>query len=414
MSRRAPVAAAVALALALGPAFGGSPTVTAPRPAVPVAAAAPGATAGEAAEIRLDRDGFRLAVPPYAFQFPFDHAAHPAFRSEWWYYTGHLRARDRRFGYELTFFRIAVPASGGHGSASGGSAWRARQVLFRHLALTDETGKRFRFDDRAERQALDLAGADSTRFLVWVGDDYAGLEGDRTTHRLVGHAQDFALDLRLTPERPPVVHGRDGVSQKSAGEGRASHYYSFTRMATRGRLELGDDTLAVEGLTWMDHEFGSANLSNTHTGWDWFSVQLSDGSDLMLYRMRTVDGRLDTCSSGTIVEPDGRSRSLTFRDFASRSAGEWVSPRTGGRYPGGWWDVRVPGDSLQLRLTPTLEDQELVAASMGGIAYWEGSVQVSGKRAGKEVSGQGYVELTGYVGPSPFQTARLDSLRRVR
>jgi predicted secreted hydrolase len=158
------------------------------------------------------------------------------------------------------------------------------------LALTDESGKRFRFDDKAERQALDLAGADSTRYLVWVGDDYAGLEADRSTHRLVGHAPEFALDLELTPERPPVIHGRDGVSQKSAGLGNASHYYSFTRLATRGRLVLGADTLAVEGLSWMDHEFGSDQMRNTHTGWDWFSVQLADGRDLMLYRLRTVDG----------------------------------------------------------------------------------------------------------------------------
>ena len=405
MSRRALVVAGVALAIA--PALAAQ---DAARPAAP-APAATAATAGGADAVRLDRDGFRLAVPPYAFQFPYDHAAHPGYRTEWWYYTGHLRAGDRRFGYELTFFRLALPTRVTRG---GASAWRAQQVLFRHFALTDETGKRFQFDDRAERQALDLAGADSTRYLVWVGDDYAGLETDRATHRLVGHAPGFGLDLRLTPERPPVVHGRDGVSQKSAGEGNASHYYSITRLGTRGRLTLGDDTLAVEGLSWMDHEFGSANLGSTHTGWDWFAVQLSDGRDVMLYRMRAVNGRIDTCSSGTIVEPDGRSRSLAFGDFESRPVSEWVSHRTGGRYPGGWWDVRVPGDSLQLRLTPTLEDQELVVASMGGLAYWEGSVRVSGKRAGQVVTGQGYVELTGYVGPSPFQAAWVDSLRRVR
>jgi predicted secreted hydrolase len=377
-------------------------------PRAPDAAPAPNATRGAPTAIRLDREGFRLAVPPYAFQFPQDHAAHPMFRTEWWYYTGHLSAGDRRFGYELTFFRIALPVRGG-----GKSAWRARHVLFRHLALTDETTKRFRFDDRAERQALDLAGADSSRYLVWLGDDYAGLEPDRTSHRLVGTAPEFALDLRLTPERPPVIHGRDGVSQKTAGEGNASHYYSLTRLSTRGRLVLGDDTLAVEGLSWMDHEFGSDQLRDTHTGWDWFSVQLSDGRDLMLYRLRTVDGRLDTCSSGTVVEPDGRPRTLAFDEFDTRTRGQWVSPRTGGRYPSGW-DVRVPGEALDLRLSPTVDDQELLAKSMGGIAYWEGSVRVSGSSAGQPVTGSGYVELTGYVGLSPFQTSRLDSLRRVR
>jgi predicted secreted hydrolase len=361
---------------------------------------------------RLDADGFRLAVPPYAFQFPSDHAAHPTFRTEWWYYTGHLRAGERSFGYELTFFRVAIPVHGG-APAGSSSAWRARQVIFRHLALTDETGKRFRFDDRAERQALDLAGADTTRYLVWLGDDYAGLEADRNTHRLVGRALGFSLDLHLTPGRPPVVHGHDGVSQKSAGEGNASHYYSSTRLATRGRLVVGDDTLAVEGLSWMDHEFGSAHMRDTHTGWDWFSVQLADGRDLMLYRMRTVDGRVDTCSSGTIVDADGRTRPLSIREFETGRLGEWVSPRTGGRYPSGW-ELRVPGEGLKLRLEPTLADQELVAPTMGGVAYWEGSVRVSGTDAGQPVRGEGYVELTGYAGRSPFQPAGLDSVRRVR
>jgi len=248
---------------------------------------------------------------------------------------------------------------------------------------------------------------------VWLGDDYAGLEPDRVTHRLVAAAPEFAIDLRLKSERPPVIHGRDGVSQKSAGEGNASHYYSLTRLTTKGRLTLGKDTLAVEGLSWMDHEFGSARLSSTHTGWDWFSVQLSDGRDLMLYRMRMVDGRLDTCSSGTIVEPDGGTHHLTVNDFDSHAVAQWVSPKTSGRYPGGWWQVNVPGDSLELRLTPALEDQELVSATMGGLAYWEGSVRVTGRHAGQTVTGQGYVELTGYVGPSPFQTAWVDSLGQV-
>jgi len=160
----------------------------------------------------------------------------------------------------------------------------------------------------------------------------------------------------------------------------------------------------------MDHEFGSARLSSTHTGWDWFSVQLSDGRDLMLYRMRMVDGRLDTCSSGTVVEPDGGVRHLAVGDFDSRAVAQWVSPNTGGRYPGGWWQVSVPGESLELRLTPAVEDQELVAASMGGLTYCEGSVRVTGKSGGQTVTGQGYFELTGYVGPSPFQVARVDSL----
>lgn len=343
-----------------------------------------------------DEDGFRLAVPPYAFTFPQDHAAHPSFRIEWWYYTGHLRAGGRRFGYELTFFRVALPPA-----APGGSAWRARHLIFRHMALTDERGRRFLDDERSERQALDLAGADSTRYLVWIGDDHVGLESDRLTHRLYSRSESFTLDLRAVPRKPPVIHGAGGVSQKSAGVGNASHYYSLTRLETSGRLVLDGDTLAVEGMSWMDHEFSSDRMRGTHTGWDWFSLQLADGRDLMLYRLRQRDGGIEPLSSGTVVEADGRTRTLRLADFDIRATGSWTSPRTGGRYPSGWV-IRVPGERLEVRLEPVLADQELFVRGMGGIAYWEGAVRVTGTADGRPVTGDGYVELTGYAGRTPF------------
>lgn len=352
---------------------------------------------GAAAPVPRDPDGFRLAVPPWTFQFPQDHAAHPEFRTEWWYYTGHLRAGERTFGYEVTFFRVALPGTGG----ASASAWRTRHVIFRHAALTDDGARRFRSDDRAERAALDLAGADSTRYLVWLGDDYAGLDADRRTHRVVAKASDFALDLRLEPKKPPVLHGANGVSQKSAGEGNASHYYSLTRLDTRGRLVRDGDTLSVTGQSWMDHEFSSGRMSETLAGWDWFSVQLDDGRELMLYQMREKQGGVGPFSSGTLVEADGRTRHLAREAFEVRPLGQWKSPHTGGTYPSGW-RVRLPGEELELTLTPTLADQELVAETMRGIAYWEGRVRIAGTQRQKPLSGEGYVELTGYSGPSPF------------
>lgn len=380
------------------------------RPAVPVARAllvslallgVAAAPAGPPA-VPTDAEGFRLAVAPYDFQFPIDHASHPNYRIEWWYYTGHLRSAQRRFGYELTFFRLGVPAGS---NAKSGSAWRANHLMFRHLTLTDESGDRFYSDEQSERAALDLAGADSTRYLVWIGDDYAGLEPDRSTHRLVAAAPGadtpFSLDLRLVPEKPPVIHGERGVSQKSAGVGNASHYYSLTRLSTKGRLVLGRDTLAVQGRSWMDHEFSSDRLRDTHTGWDWFSVQLADGRDLMLYRLRLKGGGLEPLSSGTLVEADGRTSTVRYADFDTGPTGEWKSPRTGARYPSGWV-VRLPRYGIELQLEPTVKDQELWVQSMGGLAYWEGSVRVTGTSAGKPVTGEGYVELTGYAGRTPF------------
>jgi len=347
---------------------------------------------------RFDADGFRLAVPPWRFEFPRDHAAHPAFRTEWWYYTGHLHAGGRPFGFEVTFFRVALP---GPAPGPASSAWRARHVVFRHLALTDERAGRFRHDERAERAALGLAGADSARYDVWLGDDRATLAADGRTHLVRAGGSGVTLDLALVPRKPPVIHGRDGVSQKAAGEGNASHYASLTRLEASGRLVLDGDTLAVRGRAWMDHEFASDGLRGTHTGWDWFSVQLDDGEDLMLYRLRRRDGSVEPASSGTWVAADGRARHLPLEAFEVQPLGEWRSPRTGGRYPSGW-RLRLPGERLELTLTPVLADQELVVESMGGLAYWEGRVRVAGRRGERRVSGEGYVELTGYAGPPPF------------
>ena len=343
-----------------------------------------------------DADGFRLAVPPYTYRFPADHAAHRDYRIEWWYYTGHLHSGARRFGYELTFFRVGVP-----GVARSRSAWRTNQILFRHLALTDEQGRRFLSDERSERQALGLAGADTAAYRVWIGDERAGLEPDGRTHRLVARADAFAFDLALVPEKPPAIHGEGGVSQKSAGVGNASHYYSYTRLATRGRLTLGRDTLAVEGRSWMDHEFSSDRLSATHAGWDWFSVQLDDGRELMLYQLRLKDGTVEPLSSGTIVERDGRVRTIAREDFRVMPTGRWRSPRTGAEYPSGW-RLTLPGESAELEVAPVLADQELVARGMGNVVYWEGSCRVSGRWDGRAVTGLGYTELTGYTGRSPY------------
>lgn len=359
-------------------------------------------TAAAPAPAPRDSSGFLLAVPPYTYSFPRDHASHPGFRTEWWYYTGHLSNGRRDFGYELTFFRVGLPGAGQPGlRPSSRSAWRARDVMFVHLALTDEKGGKFRFHDAARRPALGVAGADSARYSVWLEQSFARLAPDGRTHELRGVAGDFEFALTLDEGKPPVAHGVGGVSQKSAGVGNASHYYSLTRMPTRGRLRIGDDTLAVSGTSWMDHEFGSGAMSETHSGWDWFSIQLGDGRELMLYQLRLKNGGVEPLSSGTLVEADGRSRHLPRSAFGIKPTGTWKSPRTAAVYPSGW-QVELPGEGLSLTITPSVADQELTATGMGGVVYWEGSVRVSGRSRGAAVTGKGYVELTGYTGRAPF------------
>jgi predicted secreted hydrolase len=349
-------------------------------------------------------DAFQLALPGYRYVFPRDHASHPAFATEWWYYTGHLRSgQGRRFGYQLTFFRQALTPR----LAARSSKWAARDVIFAHLAITDEKRERFYFTDRIARAAVGLAGAQTQTPHVWIGDWTMRIGAQQTlraqgqmrssndensdTPRMSTHA---ALDLTQKPLKPPIVHGQNGVSQKSPGRGRASHYYSWTRLATRGTLRLDGETFKVEGQSWFDHEFGSNQMARDQVGWDWFSLQLNDGRELMLYRMRLRNGKTDPYSSGTIVEKNGRSRHLNNNEFTIESLATWQAAG-GAKYPSRW-RLSIAREDFQLEVEPTVADQELKTRGISGITYWEGSARVSGTQRGQVVNGQAYVELTGY------------------
>ncbi|MFN3649179.1 MAG: lipocalin-like domain-containing protein [Armatimonadota bacterium] len=338
---------------------------------------------------------YRLALPPYQFQFPRDHAAHPEYQTEWWYYTGHLRQGDRKLGYELTFFQVGIDPA----RRSSRSAWALHTLYFAHFALTDENGKRFHLAETIGRPALGMAGAATDRYHVWIDDWSARLVSD-DTHHLRASGDGYSIDLRLTERKPPVVHGFNGVSQKAAGAGRASHYYSMTRLETSGTLTLGEERIPVTGVSWMDHEFGSNQLTEEQLGWDWFSLQLDNNRELMLYVLRRKDGSLEPYSSGTMVHADGTWKHLPLQAYRIDATGQWKSPRTGAVYPAGW-RVEVPGEKLSLTVTPTVADQEVMTEGTAGVVYWEGSVEVAGQDQGRPVTGVGYVELTGYTGPVP-------------
>ena len=333
---------------------------------------------------------FRRAVPGYEFRFPADHAAHPDFRTEWWYYTGHLATADGRiFGFQLTFFRHALRRP----DKTRSSRWALHTLYFAHFAVTDEEGGAFRFQEKVNRGSLGLAGAETSRYLVWVEDWSARLEGQ--THRLKAGREEMGLDLALGPGKRPVVHGKNGVSQKAEGEGYASHYYSITRLAVSGTLSWQGQSYPVTGEAWMDHEFGSNQLRDYQVGWDWFSVQLDSGAELMLYLIRHRDGRIDPTSSGTFVRPDGTAEHLPLSAFQVDVLGSWRSPKSGVTYPSGW-RLKVPSQELDLTLTPTLANQELTTQKSTLVNYWEGSVRITGTVAGTPAQGRGYVELTGY------------------
>lgn len=344
-------------------------------------------------------DSFARAERPRPFSFPADHAAHPQYRTEWWYYTGIVRSGTRTFGYELTFFRVGLTPS----LQGRSSHWAARDVLFAHFAVTDVERRRFSYSQKTGRPVLGLAGYSPDHLDVFIGPsgsrDHWSVRLENGAMRLRARAGGDALDLTLKAGRPPVPNGTGGLSRKGPGAGNANYYYSVPRLVTTGVLTSDGRRYPVHGMTWMDHEWGTSELTPNHKGWDWFSLRLSDGSDLMLYVLRDARGRPTGYSSGTVVQKNGAARTLKSGDFTVRAAGRWRSPATRAVYPSGWI-LTLPGQKLRVSVTPLLKDQELVTTRTTGVAYWEGAVKASGSSLGRAVTGEGYVELTGYAGAS--------------
>lgn len=331
--------------------------------------------------------GFLVADEPREWSFPADHAAHPGYQTEWWYFTGHVQDLERRtLGFELTFFRFALTDE----VVASTSEWRARDLIVAHLAVTDVDGQRFLLDERVQRAAAGLAGASTERMDVWAGPWRAEFRDG--TFRIDAQGEGLGLDLELTPLKPPVLHGPGGVSRKTDA-GDASYYYSMPRLATRGRIRVGDEERIVDGDTWMDHEFFSHRNPQEGLGWDWFSVRLEDGRDLMLYLVRSPEG--GAFRFGTVVEVDGTSRPLDITGMTLTPGERWTSPDTGATYPV-TWRIDVPAEALVLETRALMDEQEILAEASVGFAYWEGLTRFTGTFAGEAIAGHGYVELTGY------------------
>lgn len=337
-------------------------------------------------------EGFMRADGPRPLIFPADFGAHPNYRTEWWYYTGNLETADgRHFGYELTFFRVALVPE--EQAFPRESKWATNQVYMAHFALTNVEGDEFYAFQRYSRGAAGLAGAQADPYRVWLEDWRVEQIADNVFTLHAANAY-LAIDFELTDGKGPVLHGEDGYSQKGPEAGNASYYYSQTRLETEGSIRIGQETFEVTGLSWKDHEYSTNVMSAGQVGWDWFSIQLDDGYELMLYQIRRADGSADPFSSGTLIFPDGSTRTLTREDFSVEPQGTWHSPHSGADYPMGWI-VSIPEEDLELELTPYLEDQELNLTTI----YWEGAVHIVGTHKGGPVTGSGYVELTGYAAP---------------
>jgi len=381
------------LAAIVGAWLGASAAVAAP-PATPGVVPGPAPAAG-----------FAQALQARTFVFPRDHGPHREYRQEWWYVTGNLDSTaGERFGFELTFFRFALqPPTAAHGAAGAvtaltdASAWRTDQIYMAHFAITDVARQRFRFMQKLSREALDLAGARTAPLRVWIddwsldmGEDGASA-GQAAPWVLKAAEPGYAIELTLAPQSAPVLNGEAGLSRKSDTPGDASYYYSIPRLLVRGRLLRGGEALDVQGLAWLDREWGSGGLGATEAGWDWFALQLSDGSSLMFYALRDRTGARDVHSAGTWIPAGGTARGLASGAVDIEVRERWRNS-AGERYPSRW-HIRVPELALELDVRPVLADQELKTRPR----YWEGAVDVSGKRAGQSLGGRGYVELVGYA-----------------
>lgn len=334
---------------------------------------------------------YQVALPGRNISFPRDHFSHPDFKTEWWYYTGHLETEGgKKYGYQVTFFRFGL-----RDRQEKAKPHLFTELYMAHFAISDKKQKKFLFRERTNRGYGDRAGASVHRYLVW-NEDWK-VEGRGEVHAIQVRDRDTILRLHLTPLKPPVLHGEKGLSQKGKGRGRASYYYSFTRLKTEGELAIAGKKEKVRGLSWMDHEFSTNQLREDQVGWDWFSIQLENKTEIMLYLIRQKDGSPDSYSSGTLVYENGTTRHLTINDFRVEVLEKWKSPKSGGNYPMRW-KVTIPAEEVVLEIIPFFPGQELDTRKSTRVTYWEGAVRVRGSHRKKAIQGLGYVEMTGYVG----------------
>jgi len=319
---------------------------------------------------------FAAAPDRSNISFPRDHGAHLDAPVEWWYYTGHLKdLAGREYGFQLTFFRV-------------------REMHLAHFAWSDASRRSFRYEEKTHLALPGIASAAVGRLAVanedWSAEELGG------THRLHAAGRGWDLSLALRALKPPVVHGADDLLRKGPGANEYSRYVSITRLAATGTMRNGPVTDSLSGTAWFDHEWGPGVLPAEAEGWAWFSLQLDDGSDLMLYRMRARGGGATAFSSGTFVPAAGSPRTIAWQDIALAETAFWKSPRSGARYPARW-TLAVASLGLDVTVEPLLSDQELVTEQSTGVIYWEGACRVRGASRGRPVAGRAYAELTGYA-----------------
>ncbi|MBW2409471.1 MAG: carotenoid 1,2-hydratase [Deltaproteobacteria bacterium] len=357
--------------------------------------------------IILAAGGFALAqeqseylsvTGPCNLEFPGDHGPHFGYRTEWWYYTGNLTSeKGSPYGFQFTIFRSQISPPGFEKKwPQPSSAWRTQQIYLGHVAVTDISGKQHLQGEKTARAALGLSAAAHTRAITDIFIDDWSIRITPDSHILKVTTDDFKYEFYLLPEKIPVMHGDAGYSRKGSRTDQASCYYSFTRLKTEGIITVDGKTESVSGFSWMDHEYSTAALDPGLVGWDWFSLQLSDNTEVMLYLLRAKNGKIHPASSGSRVNANGEVLHLAQNDFNVKVSKTWRSPQTDAVYPA-HWRIQIPSLALDLIVSPNLPDQEMRTWQSTGVTYWEGSVSLTGTKQDQSLTGQGYVELTGYA-----------------
>ena len=361
-----------------------------------------------------DTEGYTQALGPREFVFPDDHGVHPGFKTEWWYYTGNLFTEEgRQFGYQFTIFRNQLSPSDEDFArinqkesaqmnleltSTNDSEWSTNQLYLAHFAISDVSKRDHVFNERYSRGTAGLAGASVDPYRIWLEDweitrvtDLKATD-ERFPVRIKAEMSDgTALEVVLNPQKPLVLQGEEGYDKKGGEDGNASYYISFTRMQTEGLLKKDGESLVVSGLSWMDHEWSTSALDSGQTGWDWFSIQLSNGYELMYYQIRNADPELAPQTTGSLITPNGQKRDLGQGEVQLEVLEYWTSPHTGARYPL-QWTLGIPSEELKVDVATVFDDQEMTVS----VQYYEGALHVSGKFRDEAIDGNGYIEMTGY------------------
>jgi predicted secreted hydrolase len=334
--------------------------------------------------------------PSRPVNLPNDDAAHYTSQTEWWYYTGHLQAEDgTEYGFEVTFFKRLTSEDRAPGCfLNVPGHWIKEVGMLGHFAVTDLEQKKFH-----AAQIHNLAKrwkADPDRYHVYING--WSVEAKDGAHHLKAAMSKYSVDLKLTPTKPPALNGPNGILEKGVN---ANYYYSYTNIKVEGTIKANGIIKSVKGKAWMDHEFGPMGLLNSQVGWDWYSIQLDNNTELMLYMVKHNESVVAQ-SGGTYVFADGKTRWLKLTDIEIKATDTWMSPKTKAVYPAGWVITVIPLN-LRLLVKPIMAEQEL---TLKPVTYWEGAATVTGTSSGKPVSGKGYVELVGYDKKSSFGTIK--------